>query len=73
MPFLIRHADLLEAPSDALVYSTNVGLHLSGGVGAQLLERYSWGLQERLHACLEGRRLARRRWHKRGSSRHSSA
>ena len=33
-------ADIVEVPSDALIYSTNVGLMLTGGVGAALLRKF---------------------------------
>ena len=37
--------DILDIDSDALVYSTNQNLHLSGGVVACLVKKYVYGIQ----------------------------
>lgn len=55
-----RKIDILDHPAEALVYSTNVHLHCSGGVGAALVDRYGPAVQEMLRGFLakEGRRSA---------------
>tara|TARA_B100000745_G_scaffold245326_1_gene167455 strand:+ start:461 stop:943 length:483 start_codon:yes stop_codon:yes gene_type:complete len=46
---LIEHTGAIEDyPSDALVYSTNQQLILSGGVGAALVKKYGNAIQEHL-------------------------
>ncbi len=50
----IKKTNLLDEPADALIYSTNVLMNLTGGVGAQLLERYPQ-LQTELHDMLRRR------------------
>lgn len=57
---LLCHTDITTHPADALIYSTNVQLMLSGGVGACLLRRYGRSFQADLHAQLaaSGRKLA---------------
>ena len=52
---LIKCIDLLDEPADALVYSTNVLLNCSGGVGAALMARYGTIVQEDLHQILADR------------------
>jgi O-acetyl-ADP-ribose deacetylase (regulator of RNase III) len=54
------HTDITTCAADALIYSTNVQLMLSGGVGACLLARYGKRFQDDLYALLDasGRRLA---------------
>ena len=56
----IKKADLLAEPADALIYSTNVLLNMTGGVGAQLMERYGAEIQTDLHRHLaqQGKRFA---------------
>ncbi len=44
--------DILDINSDALVYSTNQNLSLSGGVGACLLHKYGYELQSILDRAL---------------------
>lgn len=57
---LLCFADITTHAADALIYSTNVQLMLSGGVGACLLQRYGKSFQADLHAQLaaSGRKLA---------------
>lgn len=52
--------DITGVEADALVYSTNVQLMLSGGVGASLVRRYGPSFQEELYRCIDssGRKLA---------------
>lgn len=47
-----RHGDVLDEPADALIYSTNVLLNCTGGVGGALLERYGMPVQTALHGWL---------------------
>ena len=42
------HQDILTIKSDALIYSTNTRLSLSGGVGAALVKKYGQGIQTEL-------------------------
>lgn len=51
----IQHIDILDCPADALIYSTNVLLNCSGGVGACLLGRYGGEVQKDLHSFLDKR------------------
>ena len=53
----IRNIDVLDLPADALIYSTNVLLNCSGGVGACLVKRYGKQVQADLHALLSERRI----------------
>ena len=57
---LLCHTDITTYPADVLIYSTNVQLMLSGGVGACLLQRYGRSFQADLFAQLDasGRKLA---------------
>ena len=48
----LRNVNLLDHPCEALIYSTNVLLNCSGGVGACLVERYGIQVQKDLHALL---------------------
>jgi O-acetyl-ADP-ribose deacetylase (regulator of RNase III) len=41
----IRCADIVTVRSDAMIYSTNVRLALTGGVGAALVKQYGIGVQ----------------------------
>ncbi len=41
----ILNIDVLDLPADALIYSSNVLLNCSGGVGACLVERYGKQVQ----------------------------
>ena len=52
MDVLVRNIDLLDQLADALIYSTNVLLNCTGGVGACLLERYGKQVQTDLHKLL---------------------
>ncbi len=58
----IKHCDIVEEPADALIYSTNVSLNCSGGVGSSLMSRYGQHFQTDLHERLHiaGRRFAER-------------
>lgn len=51
----IKNIDILDEPADALIYSTNVMLNCSGGVGAGLVARYGKTVQTDLHAFLTDR------------------
>jgi O-acetyl-ADP-ribose deacetylase (regulator of RNase III) len=46
------HASALEHPADALLFSTNDHLYLSGGAGADLLGRFGQEIQDELMNCL---------------------
>lgn len=52
--------NIASISADTLVYSTNVQLMLSGGVGASLLRQYGPSFQEELYRCIDssGRKLA---------------
>lgn len=45
----ILHADITKIASDAMIYSTNVRLTLTGGVGAALFREFGVGVQIDLH------------------------
>ena len=51
----IQNVDILDLPADALIYSTNVLLNCSGGIGACLVERYGQQVQDDLHGILRER------------------
>ena len=53
MRWYLKHTNLLSEPADALVVSGNPYLNLSGGVGADLLNRYGQDLQTELHYHLK--------------------
>ena len=57
---LIKRADILDEPADALIYSTNVLLNCTGGVGGALMGRFGPNFQRELHHLLaaSGRRFA---------------
>ena len=57
MHWLFRHANLLDQPADVLICSGNPFLNLSGGVGADLLNRYGQPLQDELRSYLASRKL----------------
>ena len=48
----IQNIDVLDLKADALIYSTNVILTCSGGVGACLVKRYGRHVQDDLHGLL---------------------
>ena len=48
-------SDILDARVDALIYSTNVLLNCTGGVGGALLARYGPTVQTTLHSWLSSR------------------
>lgn len=48
----IRKLDILDQPAEALIYSTNVELNCSGGVGGALVDRYGTEVQTALHDLL---------------------
>jgi len=50
----LRKIDILDQPAEALIYSTNVFLSCSGGVGGALVDRYGAGVQEMLQEMLPG-------------------
>ena len=56
----ILQADIVEVTADALIYSTNVQLMLSGGVGACLLKKFGPQFQNDLYRKIdqERRKLA---------------
>lgn len=58
MHWRLKHTNLLREPADALIVSANPQLNLSGGVGADLLNRYGEAVQTELHYHLKkiGRR-----------------
>jgi O-acetyl-ADP-ribose deacetylase (regulator of RNase III) len=45
--------NILDVESDALVYSTNLKLLMSGGVGASLLGRYGYDIQKSLYDAFD--------------------
>lgn len=51
----IQRIDVLDLDVDALIYSTNVMLNCSGGVGACLVNRYGREVQEDLYRLLHDR------------------
>ena len=53
MRWYLKQANLLREPADALIVSGNPYLNLSGGVGADLLNRYGQDLQTELHYHLK--------------------
>lgn len=55
MRWLLKQTNLLDVLADVLVCSANVSLNLSGGVGADLLERYGSAMQKALHEMLAKR------------------
>ena len=48
----IKRADVTDEPCDALIYSSNVMLNCSGGVGACLVAKYGPEVQTHLHRLL---------------------
>ncbi len=50
---LIR-SNIIDIEADALIYSTNARLALTGGVGAALLEKFGLVLQNELLCCSSG-------------------
>jgi len=55
----IRKLDILDEPAEALIYSTNVELNCSGGVGGALVDRYGTGVQTALRSLLAAAGTAR--------------
>ena len=49
----IKRMDVVDCFADALIYSTNVFLNCSGGVGSTLMSRYGEHFQEDLHNLLK--------------------
>jgi len=45
--------NILDVESDALIYSTNLKLLMSGGVGASLLEKFGYDIQKSLYEALD--------------------
>jgi O-acetyl-ADP-ribose deacetylase (regulator of RNase III) len=62
MKATIQKIDVLDLRADALIYSTNVLLNCSGGVGSCLVMRYGKHVQDDLHSLLrnQGTRFAQR-------------
>ena len=60
MKRILQNTDIMGVRADALIYSTNVQLMLSGGVGACLLEKFGDDFQSNLYRQLNptGRKLA---------------
>jgi O-acetyl-ADP-ribose deacetylase (regulator of RNase III) len=60
MNLFLVHNDIAEVTADALIYSTNIRLALTGGVGAALLRKFGIGMQIQLQdASLgSGRQMA---------------
>ena len=58
----LKHLDVVECSADALIYSTNVLLNCSGGVGSTLMTRYGNHIQSDLHQLLQaaGKKFASR-------------
>ena len=58
----IKHCDITDEPADALIYSTNVMLNCSGGVGSSLMAKYGKQFQSDMHDLLkvDGRKFANR-------------
>jgi O-acetyl-ADP-ribose deacetylase (regulator of RNase III) len=52
---VIRQGDIVDAVADAIVFSTNEHLFLSGGAGASLLGKHGKPLQETMHRALAKR------------------
>ena len=55
MTILLRQSNILDIPADVLICSANVCLNLTGGVGADIVERYGNSMQEELHSFLADR------------------
>lgn len=53
----IQKTDVLDVNADALIYSTNVMLNCSGGVGACLVNRYGGHVQNELYQLLQDRNI----------------
>lgn len=53
MKLFLKHSDITTENADALIYSTNVQLMLSGGVGACLLEKFGTKFQDVLLKCVD--------------------
>jgi O-acetyl-ADP-ribose deacetylase (regulator of RNase III) len=51
---VIRQGDIVDAVADAIVFSTNEHLFLSGGAGASLLGKHGDALQKAMHRALAG-------------------
>jgi len=54
MERLVINANIVDVEADALVYSTNTQLALTGGVGAALMQKCGWGIQSDLQSCSQG-------------------
>ncbi|MEN8679994.1 MAG: hypothetical protein ABF391_08055 [Akkermansiaceae bacterium] len=53
----IHKLDMPDVEADVLIYSTNVILICSGGVGARLVDRYGGHVQKGLHQLLDDQKL----------------
>ncbi|NIB43683.1 hypothetical protein HBA55_29005 [Pseudomaricurvus alkylphenolicus] len=49
----VKKCDISKSTSDALIYSTNEDMMLTGGVGKKLLEVYGYELQSLIHSQLK--------------------
>ena len=52
---IIRQGDIVDTVADAIVFSTNEHLFLSGGAGASLLGKHGKPLQEAMHRIMAKR------------------
>jgi O-acetyl-ADP-ribose deacetylase (regulator of RNase III) len=55
MKLFLKQCNILDVPADILVCSANVSLNLTGGVGADIIQRYGTKMQEDLHNILKER------------------
>ena len=54
---IIRQGDIVDTVADAIVFSTNEHLFLSGGAGASLLGKHGKPLQETMHRIMAKRKI----------------
>ena len=55
MKVILKQGNILDIEADVLVCSANVSLNLTGGVGADIVERYGTEMQAELHGQLNAR------------------
>jgi O-acetyl-ADP-ribose deacetylase len=55
MKVILKQGNILDVEADVLVCSANVSLNLTGGVGADIVERYGTEMQAELHEQLNSR------------------
>jgi O-acetyl-ADP-ribose deacetylase (regulator of RNase III) len=53
--WVLKAKNIVDESADVLICSANVSLNLSGGVGADLLERYGLKMQRELHKRISSR------------------